>query len=303
MTMADPHQNTKKVLRNTSCPKADFSVHKKELGLVIGMIEVTQEKPWWDVSFARVAGATAIAIGIFAAVFVVTPLSPETSAEVLAGAEAIHQEKGQQGRYYYAKEKLTSAMSSSQETIFLEMREDTVTGNVHTKMYDSEGRVIDEHAVVSEELFVCVECIKEQMLTETMKSGIVLSDMSLDEGREAFAQKLFKRVWSLQENPDKSSRGRLFSQLKDGGEVSYTGKSEWKNVPVEQVEAVEHDENMSFKTKFYFKQGSLAFMGSDDYIERNGQEMHVSSREILDESYTQEAFMFEPGRLQRVVVD
>lgn len=300
--MADPHQNTKKVLRNTPCPKVNFGVHKKELGLVIGMIEFTQEKPWWDISFARVVGATAIAVGIFAAVFVVTPFSPQSSAEVLAGAEAMHQERGQQGRYYYAKERLTSAMSSGEETIFLEMREDTHTGDVHTKMYDSEGRIIDEHAVVSEELFVCVECIKEQMLTDTMKSGIVLSDISLDESRDAFAQMLFKRVWSLQENPDKSSRGRLFSQLKDGGEVTYAGKSQWKDIPVEQVEAVEHSENMSFKTRFYFKEGSLAFMGSDDYIERNGQEMHVSSREILDETYTQEEFMFEPGRLQRVLV-
>jgi hypothetical protein len=303
--MADRSQEKiKTILKVARKPTADFKKHKEELAVVIQLSESWQSRPWWDVSFSRVFAASAITIGIVAGLFVVGPLGPQTKNEVLAGAENVYYKNGEDARYYYAKEKIVSELPKNEGTFFLEMHEDIESGDVYTKMFDADGRMVDEHAIVSDQLYVCAECIREKLFANELTSELIFADSSSREKADTpISERIYYNVWDLQSNPDAISRTLLFEKLKARTDAEYIGEGEWKDFSVKQIQTIDEKDEMSFKTVFYFEADTLRFKGAEDFVAKMSPYKKVGSREILEESYSSEQFIFNPERLQQVVFE
>lgn len=297
------YRKMKSILEHIDSPDADFSMHKKEFKAYLLSENVLVKKAWWDISFPRVAAGTVVAVGVIIAVFLVGPLAPLSKSEVVARAESAHQENAQNGRYYYAKEKVVSHLKSEDETMFLETHEDLETGDVYTKMYNANGMMIDEHAILSNTLYVCLECIQDQMLAGLSDEVLLVNAIDVPKQNFSISKKVYEKVWSLQSNPDKLSRAHLFKELKQKKEVEYGGKTHWKDFDVQELSLAENDGAMTFETVLYFDTDTFVFRGSEDYMHRGEHVKKVSSRVILDEQYSSDPFQVDASRLRKVLID
>ncbi len=298
------HLKLKKTLKGVPCPEAQFVIHKKELRAVVIQMHDVAKKQWWETSTPRFALATMVTIGIIAGIFVIGPLSPVSTSGVLANAEASHQQKGESGRFYYAKEKIVTNVAENESSLFLEMHEDVQNGDVYTRMYDGEGRMIDEHAIVAQDFFICVECIQEQIFSESSLGNLAYAGISNEEKpKNNLSERLYHKILSLQSNPSMASRSSLFTELKSNTSTSYKGRAHWKNTQVEEIDFVEQDNAIEYKTAFYFEKGTYDFLGSEEYILTGDEYTKIGSREILEESYSNQEFTFDAESLQKVVFE
>lgn len=298
------HLKFKKKLRDVSCPKAQFIIHKNELRTVVMHMNSSVKKPWWNVSIPRVALATVVTMGVIAGVFIIGPMNSVSTSKVLASAEENHQQRGESGRFYYAKEKIVTYMPENESALFLEMHEDVKSGDVYTRMYDHEGRMIDEHAIIAKDFFVCVECIQEQIFSESSVGDLVFVGIPVEAApKDSISQRLYNKILSLQSNPSMTSRSSLFEELKSGVDTSYAGTVEWNDVLVEQIDLIEQENSVQYKTAFYFEKDTYDFKGSDDFISAGDVFEKIGSREILEESYSNQEFKIDSASLQRVVFE
>jgi hypothetical protein len=139
-----------------------------------------------------------------------------------------------------------------------------------------------------------------------------LSDEELNELYEGYGEDMvgevevvteeegaLEAIWDLQNNSDKTSRAKLFSQLKESENVDYLGKLDWQGFSVEGIERIEDFGDMAFKSVFYFDTETYAFKGVEESEKVDDEYKLMSSTVIVSEEYSDDPIDFQIDHLTK----